>query len=365
MLSLLLNTPGKNIQSAEAHELLSHWLEGQNPPLRLSTKRNYLILWGRFVTWVEQQGLILNQVTEQHVIQFLSSLERVNRPQKERYRLIIYRGFSAIQEKANPAEPSAVKDVFAKVWRDGGANQSKQFLTPQEQRHLIETLGEELKTLKDTPVSSNRSLSLWKRKRNATIVALALGCGLKSLELLSIRCDAFFKNEEGVMFIDTDRLVEFSEEQELALVRTNPRTSTIHAYIHDFGGKARVLEVPAWCSQWIDYWLEERGQLLHDVMFPANKEKAKRGLMNPATLVRSISSWGDLHGFTLTAQKLRNSFGGRLVEADKTIVQISHQMGFVIAAGGASRLVSEWNRFIRQQDKGFIKPLDLDLDDLV
>lgn len=365
MLSLLLRTPGKEIQSAEAHELLSHWLEDQNPPLRLATKRHYLILWGRFVKWVEGQGYTLNQITDTHVIRFLSSLDQANRPHRERYRLIIYRAFSAVQEKANPAEHSVVKDVLATSWRGAASNDSKQFLTRQEQALLIQRLEQELGALQKERENGTHTPSFWKRERNGAIVALLLGCGLKPLEVLAMRCDALFYDTEGDAFLDTGRLVEFTQDQELALVRTNPKTSTIHAYIHDFGGKSRVLEVPNWCTQWLEFWLVERGKLTHDVLFPANQHVAVAGLMNPATLTRTITNWGELNGLKLSAQKLRNSFGSKLIDQDKSIIQISHQMGFVVSAGGASKLISEWNRFNLNEEQEAEQTLELDLEDLL
>lgn len=354
--SLLLKVPGQEIQSVDAHDLFNHWLEEQTPPLRLASKRNYASLWGRFVAWTQGKGLALHQVRDCDVVDFLASLEDVNRPQRERYRLIIFRAFSMLQDAypnaSNPAEHSAVKDIDATTWRDGSLNQAKQFLSLAESAQLVTALSGELSRLQQGQVQLRKQDLLWKRKRNAAMVAVLLGCGLKALEIMALRCDAFFERKDGAGFaLDTGRLIEFTEQEEHALSRTNPKSSTIHAYIHDFGGEYRVLDVPDWVQVWIEYWLQERGALHHDLLFPVSGAcTGKKVIMNPATLARSITSWGELYGFELSAQKLRNSYGAQLVNAGKTVSEISQLMGFVVSAGGASRLATEWAQFSRNND---------------
>lgn len=348
---------GTSKQSVDAIALFDGWLETQRPPFKRSTKRIYQFLWNRFIEWTREHKRHFSQLNEEDIISFLEGLEDTNRQQRERYQLIIYRAYTELQthdpSSSNPALPSAINDIQATSWRDSSANQAKQFLLPQQSQALIESLQAESIILNE----NSQSLAwptLWKRRRNACVVALLLGCGLKALEILSLKAESIYQYDDDPTYqLDTGKFVGFSLEEQVALNRTSPTSSTIHAYIHDYNGMHRQLTVPAWATESVRLWLlslESEAPASSGLLFPANRaispERPKQS-MNPATLSRVVNGWGKLHGFThLSAQKLRNSYGARCIESGASIADLDAQMGFVASAAGAFRLTAEWQQFL-------------------
>ncbi|MGG4603809.1 tyrosine-type recombinase/integrase [Paenalcaligenes sp. Me131] len=343
----------KALRRKEAINLFERWMDTQHPPFRLSSKRIYLVLWRRFLDWLPTQRLHINTVNETHISNFLSSLEDTNRQQRERYQLVILRAYEALQtqipELINPTASQNLQDMHATSWRDSSSNQSKQFLTPEQCVEIVESLEAEQQRLA-LEHHSLTAAALWKAHRNSAVVALLLGCGLKALEVLSLRIEAIHPNEDGEYCLDTGCYISFSLQEQLALNRSNPEDSTIHAYIQDHGGKHRVLAMPEWAVKIVLNWKQRLEHTTgHQLLFPSNRvpsEFRSKETMNPATLARIVSGWGNEHGFAgLTAQKLRNSYGGLLLEEGASLSDLDSSMGFVAAAAGSSRLAAEWRHF--------------------
>lgn len=339
--------------------LFEGWLEAQHPPFKLATKRIYLFLWKRFISWTNEHRLHFSILNEAHIVKFLAELEDTNRQQRERYQLIIYRAYCELQQLdqsfINPAQPSSINDIHSTSWRNTSANQAKQFLLPTENKALIKALNAEYVVLSD----NGQSLAwptLWKRRRNSTIIALLLGCGLKALEVLSLKQSAVITGEKTYFQLDTGQFMPFSAEEQKQLNRTSPDASHIHAYISDYNGQHRILNVPDWACDTLTLWLQtlDHDSSQHDgLLFPAAR-KPRAGhhslAMNPATLARVVNGWAKLHGFTaLSAQKLRNSYGAACLEEGATINDLNAKMGFVASAAGGLRLASEWQQFLLSQ----------------
>ena len=173
----------------------------------------------------------------------------INRQQRERYQLIIYRAYTELHasglSSVNPAQPSVINDIAATSWRDSRSNQAKQFLSIEQSLAVIKALQVEGVVLHEN-VQSLAWPTLWKRRRNAAIIALLLGCGLKPLEVLSLTLSSvYIAADTGECRIDTGKYVSFSLSEQQSLNRTSPDASTIHAYIHDYDGKHRQLTVPS------------------------------------------------------------------------------------------------------------------------
>lgn len=341
------------LRRKEAIALFDKWMDQQHPPFRLSSKRIYQVLWGRFLDWVVTQRLGISSVNENHISHFLSSLDDTNRQQRERYQLIILRAYEALQAQApelsNPSASQQLQDMHATTWRDSSSNQSKQFLTPDQCQEVIMMLEAEQQRLA-LQHDSLTDAAIWKAYRNAAVVALLLGCGLKALEILSLRHEAIHQDDNQDYWIDTGCFIQFSLPEQLALNRSNPQESTIHAYIQDHGGKHRVLALPQWAVACVLNWKHKLEQAQgHQLLFPANRVPSvhrSKETMNPATLARIVTAWGKEHGLIgLTAQKLRNSYGGMLLEEGASLSDLDRCMGFVAAAAGSSRLAAEWRHF--------------------
>src|SRR5690606_25563514 len=202
-----------------------------------------------------------------------------NRQQRERYQLIIYRAYTELQEIdqsfINPAEPSVINDIQSISWRNTSTNQAKQFLSNTEIQTIIKVLQAEYVVLAD----NGHSLAwptLWKRRRNSTIIALLLGCGLKPLEVLSLKQSAVMTDVETLFQLDTGKFILFSSEEQKQLSRTSPEASPIHAYINDYNGLHRMLNVPNWASDTLQMWLQTLNQeipLQDGLLFPASRKQ--------------------------------------------------------------------------------------------
>lgn len=86
-------------------ETFDHWISqqagrGTSARIRVSSAEVYRAQWGRFVDWIEQKSIKLDEVDASDVSDFLDSLtpeiekneKRVNnRPQRDRYRKLIQR----------------------------------------------------------------------------------------------------------------------------------------------------------------------------------------------------------------------------------------------------------------------------------
>lgn len=343
----------KSLRQKEAIILFEKWMDSQHPPFRLSSKRIYQVLWRRFLEWLPTQRLNISTVNEVHIATFLSSLEDTNRQQRERYQLVILRAYEALQAQIpaliNPTASQQLQDMHATSWRDSSSNQSKQFLSPEQCHEIIEMLEAEQQRLA-LEHHSLTAAALWKAHRNAAVIALLLGCGLKALEVLSLRIDSLHNNEDGEYCLDTGCFISFTLQEQLALNRSDPQDSTIHAYIQDYGGKHRVLTLPEWALPVVLSWKQRLVHATgHQLLFPSNRvpsEFRSKETMNPATLARIVAGWGNEHGFSgLTAQKLRNSYGGLMIEEGASLSDLDSHMGFVAAAAGSSRLAAEWRYF--------------------
>lgn len=351
---------GSNKETIDPIALFDSWLESQRPAFKLATKKVYKFLWSRFITWCTEQKKHFSHLTEHDIINFLASLEDTNRQQRERYQLIIYRAYTELQaydaSSINPAQPEAINDIHALRWRDSSANKAKQFLSLEETKAVIKALEAEHVALNDQATTLAWP-TLWKRRRNAAIIALLLGCGLKPLEVLSLSVEAVLINEEGYT-LDTGKFISFSLEEQNLLNRTSPGASNIHAYIQDYNGQHRMLAVPTWATDILALWLQSLNNSnpkTTDLLFPANRQLSKgrpKNTMNPATLSRIVHAWATQHGFShFSAQKLRNSYGAICIEKGATIDDLNAQMGFVASAAGSHRLVAEWRQFMQLSTK--------------
>ena len=329
--------------------IFDRYLLAELPSVRDSTIRNYQTLWLRFLGWLIEVHLTIPKVRDQDIHAFFSGLKDINRQQRERYQLVIKRGFEAVQSNyknlANPLQTKGLQDIHAEDWRSGQSNRSKQFLSIEQSSALIQQLNASFTIAQQESQKLGLTPNVWKLIRDHTLVALALGSGLKVLELLSLRPEAI-QFDTNTVLIDCGCLIDFDPKVQHDVNRTTPNESIIQAYIHDQQGQHRHVRLMDWAIDWLQLWLSVRFDTT--VLFPSRRiiKSGQKSVMNPATLARIVQAWGLEHGFKgLTAQRLRNTYGALRLEDGATLDTLNAEMGYVSHAAGAFKLAQEWQHF--------------------
>uniref|UniRef100_A0A1I7Z947 Tyr recombinase domain-containing protein n=1 Tax=Steinernema glaseri TaxID=37863 RepID=A0A1I7Z947_9BILA len=125
------------------------------------------------------------QIKPVDIRDFLSNLDEVRRPQRERYQQVIARAYEELCRQdgrsENPALAPAINDPFKESWRQAPDNQATQFLSVDQCLATIKALRSRLQVLE---LASDMTIAArWREYRDMTIVAVMLGTGLRPVEL--------------------------------------------------------------------------------------------------------------------------------------------------------------------------------------
>ena len=162
--------------------------EGTDRLLRDSSARQYLYLFGRFVSWLDARQLDLLRVTSSDICRFLNesclSGERVlNSSIRFRYLSILERVFIHLEVKPNPACVAAYEMVMS---QDRGRDKGKSFLTQ----------GEMVRFMRALPTEADYSdVKAWRVMRDRALISLLLGAGLKVSEAVALKTDSIGEME--------------------------------------------------------------------------------------------------------------------------------------------------------------------------
>ncbi|HRK85398.1 MAG TPA: site-specific integrase [Alcaligenes faecalis] len=336
--------------SAEA--LFDTWLQHQRPPMAASTQRVYRTLWRRFLQALHEHQKQYTQIQPTDIRDFLSNLDDVRRPQRERYQQVIARAYEELCRQdgrsENPALAPAINDPFKESWRQAPDNQATQFLSVEQCRATIKSLRHRRRVLElatDMTVATR-----WREYRDMTIVAVMLATGLRPVELEHLHPSAIRATQVGVEPLSDGQA---DEDEGKALWRDGSLLISLS------GVAKRDVRVPVWCDEMLRSWLifsglQDAGAWVKESrVFPGSRQiSAARphAQMNPATLARIVSKWGIKQmDLLMTPQRLRNTFGAGLIERGFSLPEIEEVMGYAPGAASAWRLQAAWLAWLQAQ----------------
>lgn len=318
-------------------ETFDHWISqqagrGTSARIRISSAEVYRAQWGRFVDWIEQKSIKLDEVNASHVSDFLDSLtpdiatdqKRVNnRPQRDRYRKLIQRVLADLFKETqapgflNPAA-QALRAEGVK-WKEADGNLPTSFLSPQEASLLASHLVGEF--------SSTTAHGRWREARDKAMVGLCLGAGLKVAEIVALTVNCIeLRHGPWITLRFADS--QFSH-------RTQPFEYAVRAL-----------------TTWLHVRLQAETE--GDLVFPSDiKPVLKNGkwitAINPSTVNRITDAMIRDSGVKAlrdeehraSPQTLRNTFAAELFEKGQTPALVAEWMGFAQPVS-AERLYVSW-----------------------
>lgn len=285
--------------------------------------------------------------------------KNVKRQQRERYAFMIERALLALM----PPEATTTKLLRSgqgwggtkeATWRDVPANAEFRVLPIQQRRQLEEKLVEEARALHAR--ADGLTAGEWRRLRDTAIVTILYGAGLKAGEIpwLSVNCIKYAP-EVGVAAVDTHEYngvgpADRALSKEAA--ENKPHVDAVHAHIGDGRGAHRLVPVMPWVMEilapWADHVAATYGAPAGEYtrLFPVGPtySSGRLSFMNPSTLARIVGKWWPVDKdssepqLVLTAQVLRNSFAGNLIDAGVGLDDMETLMGYAEGSSGAFRL---------------------------
>ncbi|MCR4142714.1 site-specific integrase [Alcaligenes faecalis] len=342
---------GSQAADISAEALFDTWLQHQRPPMAPSTQRVYRTLWRRFLQALQDHKKQYTQIKPVDIRDFLSNLDEVRRPQRERYQQVIARAYEELCRQdgrsENPATAPAINDPFKESWRQAPDNQATQFLSVDQCSATIKALQNRWRVLE---LASDMTIAArWREYRDMTIVAVMLGAGLRPVELGQLHPSAIGVAQRRAGPVESN---EADEEH-----TTQWRDGTILLKLT--GAAKREVVAPIWCEAILRSWLifsgaEDASAWAKDSrVFPGSRQVSAarpQAQMNPATLARIVSKWGIKQmDLVMTPQRLRNTFGAGLIERGFSLPEIEEIMGYAPGAASAWRLQASWLAWLEAQ----------------
>jgi integrase len=267
---------------------------------RHGTSVVYRAMWGKLLRWSAERGLAPLSWSAGQIGEFLDEQD-LHKSHRYRYtRLIerIYNHLSRLDEGLHNPASQAVRAHLAE-----GENDPTAFLLPGERDLLIaRVLGPAGETAAD---GADASPTAWKRARDAAMVAVLLGAGLKVGELRGLRTRAIDSGHAG-------RVVLRMAKPESGRTYEAP----LFAFAH------RPLS--AWLS------LREASGTLGELVFPAMPSGRP---MHAASVYRRVELLLDQAGVLsarserASPQTLRNTCGAMHFEAGASPATVSQWLG--------------------------------------
>lgn len=348
-----IDLPILGLQAADisAEALFDTWLQHQRPPMAPSTQRVYRTLWRRFLHALQDHKKQYTQIKPVDIRDFLSNLDDVRRPQRERYQQVIARAYEELCRQdgrsENPALAPAINDPFKESWRQAPDNQATQFLSVDQCVATIKALRTRLRVLE---LASDMTIAArWREYRDMTIVAVMLGTGLRPVELGQLHPCAIGAVRRAAEPAETNDV----DDEQTALWRAGTILFKLT------GAAKRDVFVPVWCEDILRSWLifsaaQDASVWTKDSrVFPGSRQISvarPQAQMNPATLARIVSKWGIKQmDLLMTPQRLRNTFAAGLIERGFSLPEIEQIMGYAPGAASAWRLQASWLAWLDAQ----------------
>jgi integrase/recombinase XerD len=267
-------------------------------PLRDSSVKVYVSMFGAFLAWMKERQLSLLSVSHVDIQTFLERgrvvagvFEPVLKSEiRIKYVRMLERVFTHLNVFPNPAKHTAFQLYSAKA---GGRDKAKMFLSEAEQRAFMAALPEVAPF--DAVVDDG---NVWRDRRDRALLALLLGAGLKVSEAIHLTLEKIgVKDGDGSIPI--------------TVVSSGIGGSHI-TRLRPFAVEALVL------------WMAERThlQIPGEIVFPANLHG---GSLDPSTVYLLAKATFEKAGIDVQRKgprTLRNSFAVRELEAPEGSVEL-------------------------------------------
>ncbi|SMP61118.1 tyrosine-type recombinase/integrase [Noviherbaspirillum suwonense] len=275
-------------------------------PLRDSTRKNLIHMFGKFIKWIAGEQVGLFAVQPDHILRFLDAqltgrgkgdIDMVSTIRARHVRLL-ERVYQHLEVSPNPASQAAHGMYRNREQGAAGVDKDTVALTrEQEQAFLLALPGD--------PGDTSQN---WKRRRDRAMLALAIGAGLKVSEIRGLYV-------ENIGSPGGDGSI---------VINVNPAASDGTSLPHD-----TVLR-----QSYVSYlqpWLKERASLdlPGALLFPAGLRKNDK--IDQATLYRQIKATferADLMSVDHQGGRtLRNTFAVRELSLGTAVEQLYDLMG--------------------------------------
>ncbi len=282
------------------------------PPMRASSARIYILMFGKFVRWLEERETPLLDVTNATILQFLEHAPAVSDPEtplkkdlnssiRIRYLRIFERVFHHLNVHPNPARHAAFEIYKSQDKQLRGKDLDKVAMTDAEHLAFMQAL-----PVAPEPIAGGDETRGWKRRRDRAMQAIMLGAGLKVSEVIGMTID-----HVGVL------------DATGCLPITVSPTST--------GGTSRwhQTQLRPFAVAEVLKWRAERVRLTIPgaLLFPASLQG---GLLDKATVYRQVKATFERAGIDiqrLGGRTLRNSFAVRELNQGASIELVGEFMG--------------------------------------
>lgn len=287
-------------------------------PMRATSARIYVLMFGKFIRWLGERGIALLDVTNSDILAFLEHGSENTRqdgdaaPAKDlnssiriRYLRLFERVFQHLNVHPNPARHAAF-DIYKSGNKNlRGQDLDKVTLTQSEQDAFMQALPA-APAASTAPGQASAPPRGWKRRRDRAMQAMMLGAGLKVSEVIGIVTESL-----GT----ADALGSVA-------VTVSPATTAGTGRWHQTQLRAfAVAEVFAWRNE--RKALKIPGALL----FPATLEG---GTLDKATVYRQVKASFERAGVAvprLGGRTLRNAFAVRELQEGASIELVGEFMG--------------------------------------
>ena len=312
----------------DPEQAFEHWLlklDGRSEShFKRSSAKIYKVQWRSFIRYTQARGIRLSDVTADVVTSFLDSLHAENRSQRERFRMLIERVFSAIDDgnsSRNYVNPATfAREAKGGAWKEVRGNLPTNFVTFQDRDILIKYL--------ESVMKETSPLRRWRELRNRALVATFLGAGLKVSEATALTVDCMAHTDpEGWLEVPV------------------------------FGSKysRRVLPAP-FAVRLLTGWATERlvnskftsdSDTQPELLFPAQKCGGRMTSITPVRITTEIvraSGLSDARSERFSPQILRNGYIGECFESGQTTREVASALGFATIVT-AERMKLAWERW--------------------
>ena len=318
---------------ASPEHAFSSWVAGQN--LKDSTKQIYIFMFGRFCQWLIAQGKRLDQVESDDIRKFLDSAnpnlpesrkDRTNSGrQRQQYvrqleKVFVHLGTLGLGGIINPGRMAGYERVGS------GSDKPTRFLIGQEASAVIRLIQTRLDALR----RDEKGKDEWMEFRDLALIGVMIGGGLKVSHIgaLTLSC------------------IDLTEER-------------IDLSKPGFAHRARLLPFAVAA---LKAWLEVQRDLHAGKLSPSQKifeagrksgfgRTSKTVTLSASSVHRRTNALLKLAGITgerASAQTLRNTYAGLLIEAKATDEQLVDYLGLQ-ASVTAQRLRAAYNKAIAGQ----------------
>lgn len=284
----------------------------QPPPMRASSARIYILMFGKFLRWLDERNIPLLDVTNATILNFLehasapreagSLLKKdLNSSIRIRYLRIFERVFQHLEVHPNPARHAAFEIYKSQDKQLRGQDLDKVAMTDAEHFAFMQAL-----PVAPEPVAGGDLTRGWKRRRDRAMQAMMLGAGLKVSEVIGMRIDHLgVPDSTGCLPVSVSPTV------------TGGTSRWHQTQLRPFA----VKEVLTWNAE------RTRLHIPGPLLFPASLQG---GRLDKATVYRQVKATFERAGIDIQrfgGRTLRNSFAVRELNQGASIELVGEFMG--------------------------------------